>query len=118
MKTVGSTENASAARLLREELANPMATRPLLRAARYSAARLPLSLMVELDTDCSAKCSVTSALMNAGDSGASVVAPSSATAGPPRCPRRLAVLRAHPASSPVCMVTKPTERYHGYFHGS
>jgi hypothetical protein len=30
------------------------------------ATRLPLSLMVALDVDCSTKCSVTSALMNSG----------------------------------------------------
>ena len=42
------------------------AAKPLERADRWIATRLPLSLMVELAADCSTKCSVTSALMNSG----------------------------------------------------
>ena len=42
-------------------------TRPLLRAERYNAARLPLSLIVALDTDCKDTCSVANAPMTAGD---------------------------------------------------
>jgi hypothetical protein len=49
--TVGRTVNASYASARGEELANPIATRPLDSEDRKMLTRLPLSLIVELAVD-------------------------------------------------------------------